>query len=212
MMKKAISNNAFLLAAAAIICTGAVAIVNQLTQPIIAQQEQKALLRTLNQLIPENLYDNDIVASCFTVTDKTLLGSEQPRQVFIAKKAQNDVALMIETNTMRGYSGEIKLVVGIFEDGSVAGVRVISHTETPGLGDKIQTNKSNWIESFTNKSYQESKQNLWDVKKNGGDFDAFTGATITPRSVIFAVKDTLIYFEQNKQQLFSHPATCGESK
>ena len=211
MMKQAISSNAFLLAAAAIICTGLIAIVNGLTQPMIAQQQQKALLKTLNQLIPENLYDNDIVATCFTVTDQELLGSVEPRQVFIARKEQNDVAVMIETNTMRGYSGEIKMVVGIFENATIAGVRVISHTETPGLGDKIQINKSDWIESFANKSYQESQQSRWEVKKNGGDFDAFTGATITPRAVIFAVKDALIYFEKNKDQLFSHQANCGES-
>jgi electron transport complex protein RnfG len=211
-MKQAITSNAFLLSAAAIICTGLIAIVNGLTQPMIAEQQQKALLKTLNQLIPEKLYDNDLVATCFTVSDPELLGSKQPKKVFIAKKAQNDVALIIETSTLKGYSGEIKLVVGIFENGAVSGVRVISHTETPGLGDKIQTNKSNWVESFTNKSYQESKQSLWEVKKNGGEFDAFTGATITPRSVVFAVKDALIYFDKNKQKLFIQPANCGESK
>lgn len=211
-MKQAISSNAFLLAAAAIICTGLIAIVNGFTQPMIAQQQQKALLKTLNQLIPENLYDNDIVATCFTVSDPALLGTTQPKKTFIAKKGQHDVAVIIETNTMKGYSGEIKLVVGIFENATVAGVRVISHTETPGLGDKIQLNKSDWIDSFAEKSYQESQQSRWEVKKNGGDFDAFTGATITPRAVIFAVKDALDYFQKNKQQLFMHQANCGESE
>ena len=120
-MKQAITSNAFLLSAAAIICTGLIAIVNGLTQPLIAEQQQKALLKTLNQLIPENLYDNDLVATCFTVSDPELLGSAQPKKVFIAKKTQNDVALIIETSTLKGYSGEINLVVGIFENGAVSG-------------------------------------------------------------------------------------------
>jgi Na+-translocating ferredoxin:NAD+ oxidoreductase subunit G len=209
-MLSTISRNAYLLAAFAIACTGSIAIVNEFTQPIIAQQEQKALLKTLNQLIPADLYDNDIVASCFMVSDKDLLGSAQPQQVFIAKKDQKPVALMLETTTMSGYSGRIDLLIGIYENAQIAGVRVIHHSETPGLGDKIQTNKSDWIDSFNDKFYQQAQASRWDVKKNGGDFDAFTGATITPRAVIFAVKDALIYFQENKKTLFRHEADCGE--
>ncbi|MFT6926426.1 MAG: electron transport complex protein RnfG [Psychromonas sp.] len=210
-MFSTISRNAYLLAAFAVVCTGSIAIVNEFTQPIIAQQEQKALLRTLNQLIPADLYDNDIVASCFMVTDKNLLGSAEPQHAFIAKKDNRPVALMLKTSTMRGYAGRINLVVGIYADARIAGVRVLHHSETPGLGDRIQTNKSDWIYSFNDKSYEESQESRWEVKKNGGDFDAFTGATITPRAVVFAVKDALIYFQKNKKTLFKHEATCGES-
>jgi len=209
-MLASISRNTFLLAAFAVICTGSVAVVNVFTQPLIAQQEQKALLKTLNQLIPETLYDNDIVASCFSVTDQSLLGSAQPQQVFISKKGDRPTALLLETTTMSGYSGQINLVVGIYENGKIAGVRVIQHSETPGLGDKVQTNKSDWIYSFNDKFYQKAQKSRWDVTKNGGDFDAFTGATITPRAVIFAVKDALIYFQNNKEKLFKHEADCGE--
>ncbi len=210
-MISTISRNAFLLAAFAIICTGAVAIVNVLTKPVIELQEQKALLKTLNQLIPAESYDNDIFASCFTVKDD-LLGKGQSQQVFIAKKEHLPVALMLETSSFRGYAGEIKLAIGIYENGQLAGVRVIRHTETPGLGDKIQTNKSDWIFSFNDKSYQQSQDHRWEVNKNGGDFDAFTGATITPRAVIFAVKNALIYFENNKYNLFKQQANCGEDQ
>ncbi|WP_372883153.1 electron transport complex subunit RsxG [Psychromonas sp.] len=210
-MRSSISRNALLLSAFAIICTASVALVSELAQPKIAQQEQNALLKTLNQLIPVDQYDNDIVASCFTVADPHLLGSTQPQQVFIAKKDNHPVALMLETTTMSGYAGQINLLVGIYENGQTAGVRVIHHSETPGLGDKVQTNKSDWIYAFNDKSYQETQKSRWDVKKNGGDFDAFTGATITPRAVIFAVKDALIYFKNNKNELFKHEANCGES-
>lgn len=209
MMLPAISRNSFLLAAFAIICTAAVATVSQFTKPIIAKQEQLALLKTINQLIPKDSYDNDIFASCFIMSDENLLGKGQSQQVFVAKKAGKPVALMLETSTFKGYAGEIKLAVGIFADGKVAGVRIIRHTETPGLGDKIQTNKSDWIYSFNNKQYQKTQHARWEVKKNGGDIDAFTGATITPRAVTLAVRDTLIYFSKNKEKLFNQTANCG---
>ncbi|GLS91987.1 electron transport complex subunit G [Psychromonas marina] len=208
-MRTAISRNAFLLAAFAIICTAAVATVNVLTKPVIAKQEQLALLKTINQLIPEEVYDNDIFASCFVINDDELLGKGQTQQVFVAKQANKPVAVMLETSTFRGYAGEIKLAIGIFADGKVAGVRVIRHTETPGLGDKIQTNKSEWIYGFNGKQYQKSQDARWEVKKNGGDIDAFTGATITPRAVTLAVKDALIYFQKNSDKLFNHIPNCG---
>lgn len=211
-MITAISRNGFLLAAFAIVCTAAIATISQLTKPMIAKQEQLALINTINQLIPEETYDNDIFASCFLVNDDIYLGKGKIQQVFLAKKGDKPVALMLETSTFKGYAGEIKLAVGIFENGEVAGVRIIRHTETPGLGDKIQTNKTDWIYAFDNKSYQEDQDARWEVKKNGGDIDAFTGATITPRAVTHAVKDALIYFANNKQQLFNHEADCGDLK
>jgi electron transport complex protein RnfG len=210
MILSTISRNSFLLAAFAIVCTAAIATVNQLTKPMIAKQEQMALIKTINQLIPEDAYDNDIFASCFLVSDDNLLGKGQTQPVFVAKKANKPVALMLESSTFKGYAGEIKLAIGIFADGKVAGVRVIRHTETPGLGDKIQTNKSDWIYSFNNRDYQEANNARWEVKKNGGDIDAFTGATITPRAVTLAVKDALIYFAKNKEQLFKQVANCGD--
>jgi electron transport complex protein RnfG len=206
-----VSRNATLLAAFAIICTACVAIVKMLTTPVIDQQEQKALLKTLNQLIPEDEYNNDIFASCFMVSNDKYLGKGIPQPVFVARKDNQPVALMLETSTFQGYGGEIKLAVGIYKEGRLAGVRVIQHSETPGLGDKIQNNKSDWVLAFNNKDYRPSQPQRWDVKKNGGDFDAFTGATITPRAVVLAVKDALIYFAENKESLFNHPADCGES-
>lgn len=208
-MLVAVSRNAFLLATFAIICTGAVALVKQMTEPAIALQQQQALLKTVNQLIPNDLYDNDIIGSCFTVSDP-LLGKGKIQKVFLAEKEGNSVALMMESSTFRGYAGEIKLAIAIYEDGKVAGVQVLSHSETPGLGDKIQTNKSDWILSFADNSYSYTKDNQWEVKKNGGNFDAFTGATITPRAVVFAVKDALIYFQYNKKMLFARQANCGD--
>ncbi|MEL0660473.1 electron transport complex subunit RsxG [Psychromonas arctica] len=210
MMLPAISRNALLLAIFAIVCTGAIALISVLTRPIILEQEQIALQNNINELIKSDRYDNKIIETCFTVVDGELLGDKIPKQVFIATKYNKPVAALIQTSTFKGYSGEIKLLVGIYTDGTVAGVRINSHTETPGLGDKIQTNKSDWILSFDGQEYQDSADDNWEVKKDGGSFDAFTGATITPRAVVHAVRDTLIYFEQNKTQLFNTPANCGD--
>lgn len=203
-----ITRNGALLGAFAIICTGMVAIVNVMTKPIIAEQQQKALLKTVDQLIKKDSYDNDLFASCFTVENDTLLGKGRQQKIFLAKRQGKDVALMIEASTFKGYSGEIKVAIGILQDGTLAGVRVLEHTETPGLGDKIQTNKSDWAFSFEGKSYQTENKQIWDVKKNGGDFDAFTGATITPRAVTFAVRDALIYFKMHHEFLFDHAPSC----
>jgi len=209
MMLPAISRNALLLSAFAIGCTGAIALVNVLTQPVILEQEKIALQNNINELIKPDSYDNKIIDTCFTVVDANLLGDEKPKQVFIAKQKRKPIAALIQTSTFKGYSGEIKLLVGIYKNGEIAGVRVNSHTETPGLGDKIQTNKSDWILSFDGKEYQQSADSRWDVKKNGGNFDAFTGATITPRAVVNAVKDSLIFFEKNQTKLFNTPPNCG---
>ncbi|MGJ8581848.1 MAG: electron transport complex subunit RsxG [Psychromonas sp.] len=210
MIIPAISRNALLLGIFAVICTGAIALVNVLTQPKILQQEQIALQNNINELIKPDRYDNNIIESCFTVVDSELLGDLTPKQVFIATQYNQPVAALIQTNTFKGYSGEIKLLVGIYADGTVAGVRINSHTETPGLGDKIQTNKSDWIYSFDGTDYQAEQDSNWEVKKNGGTFDAFTGATITPRAVVFAVKNALMYFNQHKSTLFNTAATCGD--
>ena len=210
MMKMSIKNNAILLALFAIICTGAIALINMVTKPIILEQQQIALQNNIDELISTDRYDNQILNSCFLVVDESLLGDNNPKQVFIATKNDQPVATMIQTSTFKGYSGEIKLLVGIDNEGKITGVRINSHTETPGLGDKIQTNKSDWIFSFNGQEYLPSESEKWEVKKDGGNFDAFTGATITPRAVIHAVRDTLIYYNKNKPELFSTVPNCGE--
>lgn len=209
-MRVSISRNAMLLGFFAVLCTGTIALINLITKPLILEQEQIALQNNINELISVDRYDNQIIGSCFFVIDKNLLGNETPKQIYIATKGGNPVAALIQTSTLKGYSGEIKLIVGIDIDAKVTGVRVNSHTETPGLGDKIQTNKSDWILSFDGQTYQASQAKIWDVKKDGGNFDAFTGATITPRAVIHSVKDSLIYFQKNKDKLFSTQPNCGE--
>jgi len=137
------------------------------------------------------------------------LGSHKDQRAFVALKQGQPIAIALETIAPNGYNGNIHLLVGLHADGTVSGVRTLAHQETPGLGDKVEIIKDNWILSFSGKSLDSHTDQRWQVKKDGGQFDQFTGATITPRAVVQAVKNTIIYFERNKQQLFTESARCG---
>ena len=129
------------------------------------------------------------------------LGQEEAFTVYLAKKNNVVSALIFPVTATDGYSGIIKLLVGINIDGTLAGVRVVSHKETPGLGDAIEIQRSDWILSFNNKSLDNPTGKGWAVKRDGGVFDQFTGATITPRAVVKAVHLSLIYFDRHKKDL-----------
>ncbi len=176
---------------------------DQITRPIIAEEHKHFLLRSLNILIPEQQRDNDIYHDVIYVTDPTLLGSKKPVAIYRARKDNQPVAVIINSIAPNGYSGKIHLLVAVYNNGELAGVRVSKHTETPGLGDGIVTRKSDWIHAFAGKSLDNTSRSEWAVKKDGGVFDEFTGATITPRAVVKAVQNTLLYFKQNRDSLFA---------
>lgn len=207
-MRKIITKNAKLLALFAIACTALVAVVNLLTQDKIIQQERQQLILTLNDLIPPASHDNAISQECIAVKDE-LLG-KFPQKAYLAKLGEQPVAAAITTIAPDGYNGNIELLVAINLDGSVSGVRTLKHKETPGLGDKIELRKSSWILNFNNKKIIGENDNRWAVAKDGGMFDQFTGATITPRAVVNAVKRTVSYFNQHKEQLFQQTPSCQD--
>ncbi len=200
--------NGFLLALFALICTGLVAAVNQQTVDKIKQQEQQELMRVLHQLIPDEMHDNELTAQCTLLLDKDALGTDSPMPAYIATRAGKPVAIAIEAIAPDGYNGNIKLIVGISTKGEVLGVRTLAHQETPGLGDKIDLRKSNWVSQFVGKVLGSADDKQWLVKKDGGDFDQFTGATITPRAYVKAVKNAVGYFNNNQAQIFSLPLNC----
>lgn len=207
-MKNPMIKNGFLLALFALICTGLVAAVNQKTVDKIKQQEQQELMRVLHQLIPDEMHDNELTAQCTLLLDKDALGTDSPMPAYIATSAGKPVAIAIEAIAPDGYNGNIKLIVGISTKGEVLGVRTLAHQETPGLGDKIDLRKSNWVSQFVGKVLGSADDKQWLVKKDGGDFDQFTGATITPRAYIKAVKNAVWYFNNNQAQIFSLPLNC----
>jgi electron transport complex protein RnfG len=152
--------------------------------------------------LPTEELDNDIVSDTTTVSASALLGTEDNTIVYRARLQGKPIAAIFNSIAPNGYSGKINLLIGVYADGSVAGVRAVKHSETPGLGDAIETQKSDWIFSFNNRSLNSPTPANWLVKKDGGDFDQFTGATITPRAVVKAVKNTLLYYQQNTDRIF----------
>ncbi|WP_171035633.1 electron transport complex subunit RsxG [Colwellia ponticola] len=205
----AISKNTKILALFAIACTLAVSVVSELTQDRIKAQEQQQLLNTLHNIIDPSRYDNDIANDCIIINAPEL-GSTKDNTAYIARKSGKITAVAITTSAPQGYSGNIDFIMAVNANNTVSGVRILKHQETPGLGDKIEIRKSDWINSFTGKRLLSEDDNRWAVRKDGGMFDQFTGATITPRAVVKAVKSTLNYFTDNKAALLTRPNACAK--
>ncbi|MDO6567115.1 electron transport complex subunit RsxG [Alteromonas sp. 1_MG-2023] len=208
MVKETLVKNGLMLSAFAIIGTALIAFTFNVTAERIAQQQKQRLLSILNEVVPHDLHDNALYADCTAVTNSSL-GTKEPHTVYRARINGEPTALAIEATAPDGYSGNISLVIGVDTKMNVLGVRVLEHKETPGLGDKIDLAISNWITSFTGKHFSVSALPVWQVKKDGGEFDQFTGATITPRAVVNAVKNALLYVQDNQQTLFLAPNMCG---
>ncbi|KWU01793.1 electron transport complex subunit G [Vibrio toranzoniae] len=207
-MLNAIKKNGLVLAIFACASTGLVAVTHELTKEQITLQEQAQLLSVLNQVIPHELHDNELFSAC-TLVEAEALGTKQAMPAYIARLNEEPSAIAIEAIAPDGYNGAIKVIVGMKIDGTILGTRVLSHQETPGLGDKIDLRVSDWILSFAGKQVTESNLSRWKVRKDGGDFDQFTGATITPRAVVKSVKQTVEYVNKNRQALLAQPLNCG---
>lgn len=163
----------------------------------IAANQRAALLNQLNAITPA--HDNDLLQEPLMVQAPDQLGSDKTI-VYRAWQGQQPVAAIFSPVIAQGYSGAITLIIAVKTDGTLGGVRVIEHRETPGLGDKIEHERDPWIYYFTGKHLDQPKR--WKVKRDGGDIDQFTGATITPRAVVAAVHKTLGYYQQHHNTLF----------
>ncbi|MEJ2359852.1 MAG: electron transport complex subunit RsxG [Gammaproteobacteria bacterium] len=196
--------SASLLGLFAIVGTALVAFTNETTTEQVAANQSAYTLSQLHQIISPKALDNDLEHDTIQVTDP-LLGSNKPMTVYRARKNGKPVAAIIEAIAPDGYSGQIAMLVGIRTDGSLLGVRVTDHHETPGLGDNIDIRKSNWILQFNNLSLNNPKPANWKVKRDGGAIDQITSATISSRAVTKAVYHALEYFKAHRQLLFSKP-------
>jgi Na+-translocating ferredoxin:NAD+ oxidoreductase subunit G len=183
-----------------------VAVTWESTEERIAANERAFLLRSLADVLPENGYDNAVHEDVVTVTDPVLLGTPAPVSVYRARQRNRPVAVVMTPVAPGGYSGPIKLLVGVLADGTVSGVRVVAHRETPGLGDKIDIERDDWILGFDGRRLGQPPRARWAVRRDEGVFDQFTGATITARAVVSAVRDALLYFEAHRDVLFAVPA------
>ena len=186
----------------AVVGTSFVAVTEHNTRAAITENERRVLLRNLHALLPAEKLDNDIVTDTLLIPASELLGSESESLIYRARLRGEPVAAIFNSIAPDGYSGKIHLLVGVYVDGKIAGVRAVKHAETPGLGDALEIKKSTWVLDFNGKSLDNPTPEAWLVKRDGGVFDQFTGATISPRAVVQAVKNTLLYYQQNATTIF----------
>jgi electron transport complex protein RnfG len=196
---------ALILGSFAVGGVGLVAMTHEATADRIAENQREAMLAKLRAIVPAERMSNDPLEDRIQVSDPELLGTEQT-EVFRVRGDSGPVAVVLQPVVPDGYAGPIRLLVSVLADGSLGGVRVLEHHETPGLGDKIDEKKDDWIiEQFNGKSLDDPAPDEWHVKRDGGVFDQFTGATITPRSIVKAVRNTLVFVEREGEALYLPP-------
>jgi electron transport complex protein RnfG len=183
-------------------------VVNLLTADRILAQQEAAERRALAEILPQEMHDNDLLKDTFVLTPEStafisleLLGLTTERLAYPARMNKDFAGIILPLEVHNGYNGDIFLLVGIREDGTISGVRVLQHTETPGLGDKIDIGVSDWILSFDGRSLENPPPSRWRVVKDGGDFDQFVGATVTPRALVAGVYRALEFFSLNRESL-----------
>jgi electron transport complex protein RnfG len=173
------------------------------TRGVIQQRLQEDLQANLEQVVPADLHDNNLLTDTLLIdSSATKLGAAQT-EVYQAKKHGEVTAVCFKFVAPDGYAGPISLVMGVDRNGEILGVRVIAHIETPGLGDKIEISKSKWVLSFNGKSLNNLTVEEWAVKKDGGVFDQFSGATITPRKVVQAIRRGLEFYQSHQAELLT---------
>ena len=173
----------------------------QQTREIIIHNERMALLNQLYKLVPQSEIDNDFLQHPLTLNAPEFLGIDDT-QAYIGTQQGKLSAIVFEATIPNGYAGPILMLVAVDSKGTLKGVRIVSHSETPGLGDKIELERSDWVLGFNGKSLTDPDEAHWKVKKDGGEFDQFTGATITPRAIVNSVRKALLYFDQEHQEIF----------
>jgi electron transport complex protein RnfG len=198
-LRQRLDYQTYLLAAAGLVASVLLGFGDLATRSSIAQRRAEDTKATLEQVLPPDLYDNALLQDTHAVSDDAIGDTT----VYVARKNGEATAMAFKLIAQGGYSGAITLMMGIGRDGKVLGVRVIAHAETPGLGDKIETAKSDWILKFTGRSLDNTAPERWKVKKDGGDFDQFAGATITPRAVVRGVQAGLGFYQRHRDELMN---------
>jgi len=177
----------------------------------IRANERQVMIAQLNSVLAAVHYDNDILAGMTRLHAEAATGVATPMPYYRASQGKRVVALVFTVVAPDGYGGPITLLIGVKPDGEILAVRVIAHQETPGLGDGIEIKKSPWVTQFDSQSLSRTQASDWKVKKDGGRFDQMTGATITPRAVVKAVRALLLYFRMHKTQLLAEPESKQET-
>ena len=210
MLGQSITRNSVLLALFAVCTTVLIAGTFLATRDDIALQKRKAEEKALLEIVPRELHDNSMLDDTLDIgPDASGLNLREDKRIYLARRGGNVITAIIPSIAPDGYTGEVELIVGVNRDGTIAGVRVLSHRETPGLGDKVDLKKSDWILGFNGRSLENPDIGGWAVKRDKGVFDQFTGATITPRAVVAAILRALQFAQANRAALFGEPGTAG---
>lgn len=198
--RKRVGYQAMLLGGFSTLATVLLVVGNMATKDAIAERQKEDLQISLSQVIPDEHYSNNLLEDPLVLEGP----DGKPLTVYRGTQGMKVSALAWEISE-QGYAGEIRLILGLDAEGHILGVRVLAHAETPGLGDQIEVEKDDWILGFNGLSLGNPPVEEWKVKKDGGRFDAFSGATITPRAVVKAIEDGLEYFNENRTELLNPP-------
>lgn len=193
--------------ACVVLCFIVLSIAAQLTAQRIARNERAWFEAQINALVPANLHDNDLLIDKADVLAPEALGSRMPVSIYRARLKGLPTAVIINSVAPDGYGGPIELLVAINYAGEVLGVHVLAHHETPGMGDAFAQLGSTWLAAFRGRSLSNPEPRRWNVRKDGGDFEQFTSATISPRAIVHAVQRTLDYYQSHRSELFNLPTT-----
>jgi len=198
------------LATIAAICTALVAFTYQLTDQRIAANEQAWLEQSLQPALSGLFFDSGVSESVLTIPAPHALPGSEDAIIYRVYSGESPVAALFVVSARDGYAGAIKMLVGVGMDGAVTGVHVLAHRETPGLGDRIESDKSDWVQQFDGRSLASPGSDDWKIRRDGGEFDALTGASVTSRAVVKAVRQTLQYFDTNADRIFAAAADQGD--
>ena len=193
------------VAIAALVAVAVVALAYRLAAPRIEAQRHAEAIAQLTEVLGGLPFDNDPLTDVIAVRDPGLLGTDRPLPIHRVRLGGQPVAALIETVAPRGYGGTIRLLVAVTPDGKVIGVRVLEHHETPGVGDRIEPGRSGWLKQFIDRSLGNPPDSRWGLRRDGGDYDQLSGATVTSRSVTIAIRDALAWYAQNRTQVFGEP-------
>jgi electron transport complex protein RnfG len=200
--QRAVRGSAAAVLAIAVLTLALIALANS-TRTRVEANQQSRVIAGLDALLPPGTYDNELLRDKIVVTAPELLGTTLPTTIYRARRQGRPVAAVLRPVAPDGYRGAIELLVAIDYDGTLIGVQVLHHNETPGLGNAFETRDRAWLEAFRGLSLTHPPQQRWSVRKDGGDFDAFTGATITPRAIVKAVRRSLEYFHAQRDTIFA---------
>jgi electron transport complex protein RnfG len=191
------------LAAIAAICTSLVATTYHFTADRIAANDKALLEQSLHPALSDIFYDSGVSESLLVLPPPHDLPGSEEALIYRVYANKEPVAALFVVTARDGFSGPIRILLGVDIDGAVTGIRILRHRETPGLGDKIVVSRSDWVHQFAARSLGDPEVTDWAIRRDGGQFDQLTGASITPRAVIKAMRDTLVYFETHKDEIFA---------